>query len=88
MKKTIALLLCLLSVSTAFFTACNDSDNTSSAADDKSTASSAASESSSDVSEETSGGGVDGIVGYLGEGNWGREMPEFKWDRDIFTVMV
>ena len=43
MKKTIALLLCLLSVSTAFFTACNDSDNTSSAADDKSTASSAAS---------------------------------------------
>ena len=88
MKKTIALLLCLLSVSTAFFTACNDSDNTSSAADDKSTASSAASESSSDVSEETSGGWVDGIVGYLGEGNWGREMPEFKWDRDTFTVMV
>ena len=88
MKKTIALLLGLLSVSTAFFTACNDSDNTSSAADDKSTASSAASESSSDVSEETSGGWVDGIVGYLGEGNWGREMPEFKWDRDTFTVMV
>ena len=87
MKKTIALLLCLLSVSAVFFTACNDSDSTSSA-DDKSTVSSSVSGSSSDVSEETSGGWVDGVVGYLGDGNWGREMPEFKWDRDTFTVMV
>ncbi len=87
MKKTIALLLCLMMLGTMFMASCNDNSDTES-----SDSSAAASEPVSNVeqseAEVSSNGWVDNIVGYLGDGNWGREMPEFKWDRDTFKVLV
>lgn len=83
MKKIIALLLCLLMAGTATLASCNKDDEASSA-DSNSAESSAA-----DISEETSESiWTDGIVGYLGDGKWGREMPEFKWDREEFNILV
>ncbi len=90
MKKALATLLCLLMVGTAGLAACNDSTD-----DDTSTQSNQSSSTSSEVQENSESevsvdenGWVDGIVGYLGEGKWGREMPEFTWDKDTFTVLV
>lgn len=79
MKKTIALLLSLLMASAAFLSACGDNNGESS--DD-------ISQSTSDTSSAESNVWVDDKVGYLGNGNWGREMPEFIWDKDTFTVLV
>jgi len=91
MKKALATLLCLLMVGTAGLAACNDtSDDTSSAPSSQSSVTSETPDNSQDEgSAEESGGWVDGIVGYLGNGKWGREMPTFEWeDKDTFTVMV
>ncbi len=93
MKKILATFLCLLMVGTAGLTACNDDEgDSSSTAPSTVSTTSEASTQSSDSSDEVSvdeSGWVDGIVGYLGDGKWGREMPEFTWtDRDTFNVMV
>ena len=92
MKKALATLLCLLMLGTTALVSCNnDSDNTSSAAGENSSAASTASDTASGSTDSfvDENGWVDGIVGYLGDGKWGRTMPEFKWtDKDTFTVMV
>ncbi len=85
MKKTIALLLCLLMAGSAFLTSCGN-DQTEESSDV--TQQSEASEIEGNESSESDNGWVDGIVGYLGDGNWGREMPEFVWDKDTFSVLV
>lgn len=94
MKKTLAALLCLLMLGTAGLAACNDNGGNSS--DSPSTAvSSAQSDANSEAANNSQGetsvdenGWVDGIKGYLGDGKWGRGMPEFIWDKDTFTVLV
>ena len=92
MKKALATLLCLLLLGTTALVSCNnDSDNTSSTAGDNSTAVSTSSDTASDSTDTSvdENGWVDGIVGYLGDGKWGRKMPEFKWtDKNTFTVLV
>lgn len=92
MKKALATLLCLLLLGTTALVSCNnDSDNTSSTAGDNSTVVSTSSDTASDSTDTSvdENGWVDGIVGYLGDGKWGRKMPEFKWtDKNTFTVLV
>ena len=75
MKKALATLLCLLMLGTTALVSCNnDSDNTSSTAGDNSSAASTASDTASDSTDTSvdENGWVDGIVGYLGDGKWGR----------------
>lgn len=90
MKKTIALLLCLMMLGTLLMASCNDTPDTESSGGTASTplGTSEATSGGEPSEGETSNGWVDGIVGYLGDGKWGREMPEFKWDRDTFNVLV
>ena len=92
MKKALATLLCLLLLGTTALVSCNnDSDNTSSTAGDNSSVASTSSDTASDSTDTSvdENGWVDRIVGYLGDGKWGRKMPEFKWtDKDTFTVLV
>ena len=92
MKKALATLLCLLLLGTTALVSCNNnSDNTSSTAGDNSTVVSTSSDTASDSTDTSvdENGWVDGIVGYLGDGKWGRKMPEFKWtDKNTFTVLV
>ena len=75
MKKALATLLCLLMLGTTALVSCNnDSDNTSSTAGDNSSAASTASDTASDSTDTSvdENGWVDGIVGYLGDGKWGK----------------
>lgn len=85
MKKALAAIIALLLIGSTALAACSDEKGGESSQP-------AESESSiSNVSEESSKSDspwVDDIVGYLGDGKWGREMPEFTWDRDTFTVLV
>lgn len=84
MKKFLALLLCLMTCGTAFLSSCNGEDEPEPSSDAVLSGGSTE-ESSADVSDSE---WTDGIVGYLGDGKWGREMPEFKWSRDTFNVLV
>ncbi len=83
MKKILSLLLCLLTIGSLTLTACND-DST----DDTSSESSTVESTVESEASEYTGPWVDGIVGYLGDGKWGREMPAFTWDNTTFTVLV
>lgn len=85
MKKTFAAIIALLLTVSATLAACSDeiANESSNPAESGNNV--------SNVSDDTSKSDspwVDDIVGYLGDGKWGREMPEFKWDKDTFTVLV
>ncbi|MDL2287734.1 hypothetical protein LJB90_04165 [Eubacteriales bacterium OttesenSCG-928-G02] len=81
-NKLLALLLCMIFIVSMLLVSCKDEtpneSNTNSNAQSNT--------ESKDVSEETSD--PEGDKGYLGNGVWGREMPEFKWDYKQFRVIV
>ncbi|MEG1742908.1 MAG: hypothetical protein RR246_01945 [Clostridia bacterium] len=91
-KIVTVLFLSLCTVITFCLSSCNKNDTTSGTPSNGSTNESkntSGSNESKNPEDTSNSQWVDGIVGYLGNGKWGRDMPEFKWkDKKEFKVLV